>query len=122
MLIKRRASCPEIVARDGCRLRELLHPDRDDAALGYSLALARVDPGERTHAHRLRGQAEVYLVLRGAGRMHIEDEAEEVREGDAVVIPRGAVQWIENPGPDPLHFAALVSPPWQAEDDLRVEP
>ena len=50
MLIKRLKSCPEIVANDGCRLKELLHPDRDEVDLGYSLAIAWVDPGRRTHA------------------------------------------------------------------------
>ncbi|MHC4970924.1 MAG: cupin domain-containing protein [Planctomycetota bacterium] len=120
MLIKRLKSCPEIKANDGCRLRELLHPDRDDADLGYSLAIAWVAPGERTHAHTLRGRTEVYLVVIGKGHMHIDDEVDDVEEGDAVVIPPGAVQWIENPGPDRLCFAALVSPPWQAEDDVRA--
>ncbi|MHC4818459.1 MAG: cupin domain-containing protein [Planctomycetota bacterium] len=120
MLIKRLKSCPEIVANDGCRLRELLHPDRDDADVAYSLAVAWVDPGERTHAHTLRRQTEVYLVVIGKGTMHIDDEVDEVEEGDAVVIPPGRVQWIENPGPDRLCFAALVSPPWQAEDDVRA--
>ena len=28
MLIKHESDCPEIIANDGCRLRELLHPDR----------------------------------------------------------------------------------------------
>ncbi|MHC4223528.1 MAG: cupin domain-containing protein [Planctomycetota bacterium] len=120
MLVKRLDDCPEILANDGCRLRELLHPDRDDADLGYSLALARVDPGERTLPHRLRRQTEVYLMLDGEGRMHIGEETEELGKGDAVVIPAGAVQWIENTGQEVLFFAALVSPPWQAEDDLRV--
>jgi mannose-6-phosphate isomerase-like protein (cupin superfamily) len=120
MLIKRLGDCPEILANDGCRLRELLHPDRDDAELGYSLALAWVDPGEKTLPHKLRAQTEVYLILRGSGRMHIEDETSELSEGDTVVIPRGAVQWIENAGEGVLQFAALVSPPWRAEDDVRV--
>ena len=120
MLIKRLDDCLEILANDGCRLRELLHPDRDDADVGYSLALAWVDPGERTVPHRLRRQTEVYLILKGTGRMHVGDQSDELAGGDAVVIPTGAVQWIENTGSEVLHFAALVSPPWQAEDDLRI--
>ena len=122
MLIKRMDRCEEIVANDGCRLRELLHPDRDPADVGYSVALAWVDPGERTLPPLLRNQTEVYLVLRGTGRMHIDDESAAVAEGDLVVIPHGAVQWIENTGDQVLHFAALVSPPWVAEDDVRAAP
>jgi mannose-6-phosphate isomerase-like protein (cupin superfamily) len=120
MLIKHEKDCPEIIANDGCRLRELLHPDRDPAALSYSLAIAYVDPGKSTYPHYLR-QTEVYLIMQGIGVMHIEDETQEVHEDDVVVIPREKKQWIENIGQNVLVFAAIVNPPWRAEDDVRVE-
>lgn len=121
MLIKPLASCREIIANDGCRLREVLHPDHDAAAVSYSLAIAWVDPGTATHPHVL-AQTEVYYLIRGQGRMHIGDEVRAVGPGDTVVIPSGLPQWIENPGSDVLEFAAIVSPPWRAADDRRVEP
>ncbi len=120
MLVKKLANCAEIIANDGCRLRETLHPDSDPVGLPYSFAFAWVDPGERTYPHSLRRQTEVYVILRGSGRMHIDDEAEDVEFGDSIVIPVGSNQWIENTGPEALWFAALVSPPWQAEDDVRI--
>ncbi|MHC4938661.1 MAG: cupin domain-containing protein [Planctomycetota bacterium] len=116
MLIRRLDSCEEIIANDGCRLRELLHPDKDGSG-SYSLAIAWVDPGERTHAHRLEGRREVYLILEGGGEMHIDDDCDQVAPGDAVVIPAGATQWIENTGAAVLKFAAIVDPPWTAESD-----
>jgi len=112
-------ACTEIIANDGCRLRELLHPDKDGSGVPYSLALAWVDPGKSTYPHRLTGETEVYLILSGSGRMHIGDESADLNPGDAVVIPRGARQWIECTGPGTLHFAALVSPPWRADHDVR---
>ena len=118
MLIKREKNCAEIIANDGCRLRELLHPERDAADISYSLAIAYVDPGKSTYSHYLR-QTEVYYIIQGIGRMHIGDEVTEVHEGDAIVIPREQKQWIENVGQNVLVFAAIVSPPWQAQDDLR---
>jgi mannose-6-phosphate isomerase-like protein (cupin superfamily) len=120
MRIRRLQDCPEIIANDGCRLREQLHPERGAPLLNYSLAWAWVDPGERTLAHTLRAQTEVYVILEGSGRMHIGDETEDVGKGDSIVIPAGSVQWIENTGDGVLAFLALVNPPWQAEDDLRV--
>ncbi|MGH8657206.1 MAG: hypothetical protein ACREV4_01595 [Gammaproteobacteria bacterium] len=39
---------------------------------------------------------------------------------DAIVIPAGCTRWIENVGDEPLEFAVIVSPPWQAEDGIRV--
>jgi mannose-6-phosphate isomerase-like protein (cupin superfamily) len=119
MLIKHEKDCKEIIANDGCRLRELLHPDRDPADISYSLAIAYVEPGQSTYPHYLR-QTEVYYIIQGLGRLHIGDEVEDVYEGDAVVIPPEQKQWIENIGQNVLVFAAIVSPPWRAEDDVRV--
>ena len=120
MLIKRLRDCTEIIANDGCRLREVLHPANDAADVSYSLAYAWVDPGQATLPHRLRAQIEVYSILRGRGRMHIGDEEADVEEGDSIVIPAGSVQWIENTGAETLFFTATVSPPWRAEDDIRT--
>jgi mannose-6-phosphate isomerase-like protein (cupin superfamily) len=52
--------------------------------------------------------------------MHIGDEVAEVNEDDIVVIPKEKQQWIENIGPNVLVFAAIVSPPWRPEDDVRA--
>jgi mannose-6-phosphate isomerase-like protein (cupin superfamily) len=119
MLCKSVAACPPIIANDGCRVFELLHPAHGDVVLPYSLAMAELGVGERSHRHRL-GRTEVYYIVSGHGRMHVDSEVREVAGGDAVVIPAHAVQWIENLGVDPLRFLAIVSPPWDAADDLRL--
>jgi mannose-6-phosphate isomerase-like protein (cupin superfamily) len=119
MLIKHEKDCKEIIANDGCRLRELLHPDRDPVDISYSLAIAYVDPGKSTFPHYLR-QTEAYFILQGIGRMHIGDETQEVNEDDVVVIPAEQKQWIENIGQNVLVFTAIVNPPWRAEDDVRL--
>jgi mannose-6-phosphate isomerase-like protein (cupin superfamily) len=119
MLIKRLADREPILANDGCRLKELLHPRNDGVDLPYSIAIAEVGPGEQTHPHRLK-QAEVYYLLAGSGVMHIGAEERPLAPGDLVLIPPGETQWIENLGINPLVFAALVSPPWRAEDDERL--
>lgn len=119
MLIKHEKDCPEIIANDGCRLRELLHPERDAANISYSLAVAYVEPGKSTYRHSLR-QAEVYYLLQGIGRMHIGEQEREVQAGDVIYIPPRQPQWIDNIGANNLVFAAIVSPPWHAEDDVRL--
>jgi mannose-6-phosphate isomerase-like protein (cupin superfamily) len=119
MLIKRTQECNEFTANDGCRIREILHPRNDPADLPYSLAWCRLEPGGRSYAHVLK-QAEVYYILQGRGRMHVADETAEVGHGDAVFIPGGAGQWLENIGPDELIFTVIVSPPWREEDDILV--
>ena len=119
MLMKNQHNCPALTANDGCRLHELLHPKNDDIALTCSLALAEVEPHESSYQHRMV-QSEVYYVLSGRGLMHIDAQTQEVTAGDAVYIPGGAVQWIDNPGDELLRFIAIVSPPWDAADDSRL--
>lgn len=119
MFTKSLSECASLIANDGCRVWEILHPRNDALALPYSFALAEVAAGEHSYRHRL-AQTEVYYVLAGSGLMHVDDEARALHAGDAVVIPAGAVQWIENLGAEPLRFIAVVSPPWRAEDDERL--
>jgi mannose-6-phosphate isomerase-like protein (cupin superfamily) len=116
MLIKRFSECPEIAAGDQTLLRELLHPERDQAAVRYSLAVARVKVGERSLAHRLK-TTEVYYVVAGEGRMHVGEEEAAVGPGDVVYVPAGAAQWIENTGNRELEFACIVDPAWRARDE-----
>jgi len=116
MLIRRLSECEEFTAGDGSLLRELLHPDKSDVAIRYSLAHAKVGSGERTKPHRLM-TAEVYYILSGRGRMHIDAESHDVDAGCAVYIPPGAAQYIENTGRNDLVFLCIVDPAWRQEDE-----
>ncbi len=116
MLVRRLAESHELVAGDGSRLRELLHPARDPAAIHYSLAVARLAPGDRSRPHRLKA-TEVYYFLCGRGTMYVGDDRAQVSAGDAVYVPPGAVQWLENAGVDPIVFACIVDPAWRSEDE-----
>jgi mannose-6-phosphate isomerase-like protein (cupin superfamily) len=119
MFLKHLDDCEEILANDGCRLREMLHRDRDDVDEPYSFAWATIEPGQGTLPHRLRNQTEFYWVVSGSGRMHVGEETEIVNPGDAVLVPKNELQWIENTGTDPLRIILVVSPPWMAKDDVR---
>jgi mannose-6-phosphate isomerase-like protein (cupin superfamily) len=116
VLIKRLKDCAEITAGDRTRLRELLHPARDAVEIRYSLAVAWLAPGQRSQAHRLK-TAEAYYLIRGSGVMHVGDEEAEVSAGDAVYIPPGSVQWLENTGKDEIEFVCIVDPAWRPEDE-----
>lgn len=116
MIVKTLRNIAGFPAGDGSFLRELLHPAREPLGIGYSLAQASVRPGERTLAHRL-GSAEVYVILEGTGLMHVGAEQAEVGPGQAVYIPPGEVQFIENTGAAGLAFLCIVDPAWRAEDE-----
>ena len=119
MFVKSLAACAPLIANDGCRIFELLHPAKDAVELPYSFAVAEVEVGESSYRHRLR-QTEIYFILNGRGRMHVDAETRELIVGDACVIPAEAEQWIDNIGDERLRFIAVVSPPWRAEDDQRL--
>lgn len=116
MLVRPLSDCAEFVAGDGSLLRELLHPDKAELDIRYSLAHARVAPGEATRPHRL-ATSEVYYILGGCGEMFIDDESHFVGAGCAVYIPPGATQYIDNTGDDELAFLCIVDPAWREQDE-----
>ncbi len=116
MLVRELLDCPEFIAGDNCTLREILHPDKENLALRYSLAHAIVKPGDTTWEHRLR-TSEVYYILEGDGIMHINGESAPVRPGSTVYIPPKAKQRITNSGKADLRFICIVDPAWRKEDE-----
>ncbi len=66
MFIKDLSACEPFLAGDATHLRELLHPDKADLKINYSLAHAVVETGPDKLSHRLR-TSEVYYILAGQG-------------------------------------------------------
>lgn len=116
MLVRNLEDCEMFTAGDNTQLRELLHPDKQPLALRYSLAHAIVPVGQTSVDHALT-TSEVYYILNGQGKMHINDEIQAVGPGDAIYIPPKARQFIQNTGSEPLVFICIVDPAWRAEDE-----
>lgn len=106
----------EFEAGDGCLLREFFNPNKDNIKACYSLAHAKVVPGQHTKNHRL-DTSEVYYILRGEAVMHIDDEAANLYPDDVVYIPPGSVQSIKNIGKTDLDFICIVDPAWKPENE-----
>jgi len=116
MVIKDLRDCVAHVAGDKSLLREILHPDKEDLDITYSLAHAVLKRGQASLPHKLAA-SEVYYILEGCGVMYIDDEKTEVTREQAVYIPPGAVQYIENSGISDLRFLCIVAPAWQKKDE-----
>jgi mannose-6-phosphate isomerase-like protein (cupin superfamily) len=116
MFLRDLKDCEEFIAGDNCALREILHPDKEDLSLRYSLAHAVVKPGDTTWLHRLR-TSEVYYIVEGEGIMHIDNESAAVRPGSTVYIPPKSAQSITNSGKTDLKFICIVDPAWRKEDE-----
>ena len=87
------------------------------------LTYQRVPPGYRfPYGHTHKKQEELYVVVRGSGRMKVDDEVVDLKEWDAVRVPPGAWRGYEA-GPDGLEILVFgASSPGDARrDDVEGE-
>ena len=83
------------------------------------LSYQRVPPGCRfPYGHTHRKQEEVYVVLRGGGRMKLDDEIVELREWDAVRVPPGTWRGYEA-GPQGLEILVIAAPREDQREDVE---
>ena len=74
------------------------------------LSYQRVPPGYRfPYGHTHQEQEELYVVVRGSGRMKLDDEIVEVTEWDVVRVPPGTWRGYEA-GPDGLEILVFGAP------------
>ena len=75
-----------------------------------ALSYQRVPPGYRfPYGHTHETQEEVYVVVRGSGRMKIDDEIVELEQWDAVRVPPGTWRGYEA-GPGGLEILVIGAP------------
>ena len=75
-----------------------------------ALSYQRIPPDYRfPYGHTHQTQEEVYVVIRGGGRMKVDDEIFELEEWDAVRVPPGAWRGYEA-GRDGLEILVLGAP------------
>ena len=78
----------------------------EQSGLGYQ----RLPPDYRfPYGHTHKTQEELYLVVRGGGRMKLDDEIVEVGEWDVVRVPPGTWRGYEA-GPDGLEILVIGAP------------
>ena len=91
------------------------------AALGLEqsgMSYQRVPPGCRfPFGHTHKTQEELYVVVRGSGRMKLDDEIVELRELDAVRVPPGTWRGFEA-GPEALELLVFAAPSVAQGDDV----
>ena len=77
----------------------------DGETLG--LSLITLAPGFRIpFGHKHANQEEVYVVVRGSGRVKVEDEIVDLRAWDAVRFDKGTMRQVEA-GPDGIEYIAF---------------
>jgi mannose-6-phosphate isomerase-like protein (cupin superfamily) len=74
------------------------------------VARERIKPGQRVpFGHNHREQEEVYVVVRGGGRVKIEDDVHDVKQWDLIRVGPGTTRNFEA-GPDGLDLLAFGAP------------
>lgn len=106
---------------DGSTIRELMHPSVC-AVRAQSLAEARLPAGAATTLHLHRQTEELYHILAGRGRMHLDGKQFDVAVGDTVLIPPGTPHCIHNPGSVELRFLCCCAPAYDDGDTFLLDP
>ncbi|MCB1842262.1 MAG: cupin domain-containing protein [Halioglobus sp.] len=117
--VLRYAPDSEYFFAEGCYITELANGPGD---ADVSVARARLEAGNTTRWHRLRGISERYVIIAGSGVVEVEGlAASAVEPNDMVLIPPGAGQRICNTGDGDLVFLAICSPRFEAQAYVDAE-
>lgn len=73
----------------------------------FALRKFSMQPGGGMPRHTNSVEHEQY-VLRGEARIGIGEETFEVKQGDVVFIPQGAIHYYENTGSEPFEFLCII--------------
>jgi mannose-6-phosphate isomerase-like protein (cupin superfamily) len=85
------------------------------------LSYQRIPPDVRfPFGHTHRTQEEIYVVVRGSGRMKLDDEIVDVKEWDAVRVPPGTWRGYEA-GPKGLEILVIAAPSVAQREDVDGE-
>jgi mannose-6-phosphate isomerase-like protein (cupin superfamily) len=86
------------------------------AADNFALSYQRLGPNFRMpFGHKHEEQEELYVVVGGGGRLKLGDEVLEVRQWDAVRVPKDTMRAFEA-GPEGLEYLAFGAPNRGAND------
>ncbi|MBN2450127.1 MAG: cupin domain-containing protein [Lentisphaeria bacterium] len=96
--------------RGGTGFVRIEHYWKQDELKGKTRLCARLilEPGASIGTHEHADEEEVYIVLRGRGRVLEAEGPTEVGPGDTVLTGDGASHAVENIGSEPLEMVAFI--------------
>lgn len=111
----------ELTEQRGCvRWKTLLSGDLTSSDT-LTLGIAMLPPGGVLREHR-HAQAELYLVLEGAGVVTVGEAVRPVAAGTAVFIPGNTAHAIRNDGDRELRFAYVLAADSFADVEYLFDP
>jgi mannose-6-phosphate isomerase-like protein (cupin superfamily) len=102
----------EAAVEERGRLRSHFLMDAGDlGSRNLTVTWVDVPPGAEQRAHSHEEAEQVYVIVRGRGRMEVAGDVQEVGEGDLVFIPPATQHGIVNHGSEALVYVSAASPP-----------
>lgn len=122
MLVRRLADAP---VEEFHRLRTHILMDAGEmGSRNMSVTWIDVPGGVEQDLHSHEEAEQVYIVVRGSGRMTVAGDTQEIAPGDLVLVPPATDHSIANDSDDELSCASVQSPPVSADEffDRQVAP
>jgi len=99
--------------------RVMVGPGAPIEAEGFVMGYVTIFPQGSVPLHR-HHQEEVYVILRGTGKMHVNDETADVKAGDYIYIDSDSTHLLENTSNEDMIMLFCYSPKgivehWQEE-------
>jgi mannose-6-phosphate isomerase-like protein (cupin superfamily) len=112
----------EAVVQERGRLRSHFLMDAGDlGSRNLTVTWVDVPPGAEQRAHSHPDSEQIYVIVRGEGRMMVAGDEQDVGEGDLVFIPPATSHGIVNRGSETLVYVSAASPPVSMEELYREE-
>jgi quercetin dioxygenase-like cupin family protein len=87
--------------------------DFPNTKLAITWVDVKPDSGQTPHQHF---PEQVYIIIRGKGRIQVGNEVEEVVEGDLIYIPSNMVHGIKNLSEEELSYVSASTPTFNIKD------
>ena len=87
-----------------------------------SLAEEVLPVGSAVERHYHLETEEIYYLLRGTGEMHLGNEVQMVKAGDAIYIPPRTAHTLLNTGQEPIVVLLVCGPAYNPADHYRGDP
>jgi quercetin dioxygenase-like cupin family protein len=97
----------------------MLIGSQNSSAQAISIQISEIPVGSEQPVHN-HVPEQCYYIIRGKGRMVIEEEVKEVHAGDAVHIPSNKKHGIKNLGNDVLEYLTANSPIFEEQYESNL--
>ena len=106
-----RAGNTVVLSNSGVTSRQLLFPE-NSASTRLTITRVTLAPGAKNPPHRHASSEQVWVALRGSGKLLLENgESTPFNEGDVVRFADNDLHGFENIGNEEFEYLSVTSPP-----------